>query len=514
MSRLVLFVFTLLVVALHAVEVPPNMVVFLADDMGMGDTSVYQDWSGNADSAQLYTPSMERLAASGIRFMDAHSPSSRCSPTRYALLTGRYCWRTSLKHWVLFGVHCDPLIEQEIRTLPEFLRAEAGYLNGLVGKWHLGLTYTRGDGTPADGWEDADLTKGLTNGPLNHGFDFFHGISRSHGTSGPSSAKRPNTPNQTTGPGWIRGRTITGVTTEGKKLDGSYVLDEIGPILHRSAMEFLATSKEKPFFLYFASPANHGPHTPCEEIAGRQVRGASVFKDGKPTKSKRLDFIYENDVQLGLLLDHLSETDDPRRPGYPLIENTLVIFASDNGAEIKAKTATGPLRSHKGSTYEGGHRIPFIASWPMGGIVGKSESRRLLGLNDLYATLADILKKPLFKKDAVDSYSQLRALRGEETAPRGPLFLNDHKEASRKLSDERAWVAVRSNGAPVPGQWKLFLDHQFAYEGQIRPMELYDLSRDPKEEKNLLHGEDAKPVLEFFLKSAALAQGNNGRTRT
>jgi len=134
-------------------EVPPNIIVFLADDMGMGDTSAYQDWCGNPDPAQLHTPAMDKLAENGVRFTDAHSPSSRCSPTRYALLTGRYCWRTRLKHWVLFGVHCDPLIERDRVTLPEFLQKE-GYMTGMLGKWHLGLTYSAANGKPSKGWKE------------------------------------------------------------------------------------------------------------------------------------------------------------------------------------------------------------------------------------------------------------------------------------------------------------------------------------------------------------------------
>ena len=100
----------------------PNIILFFADDMGMGDTSVYQDWCGNADEVQLHTPNMQRLANMGVRFTDAHSPHSRCSTSRYALLTGRYCWRTSLKYWVLFGVQCDPLIEKTRPTLPSLPR--------------------------------------------------------------------------------------------------------------------------------------------------------------------------------------------------------------------------------------------------------------------------------------------------------------------------------------------------------------------------------------------------------
>ena len=192
----------------------PNIILFLADDMGMGDTSAYQDWSGNADRDQLHTPALERLANRGIRFTDAHSPSSRCSPSRYALLTGRYCWRTHLKHWVLFGVQVDPLIERERVTLPEFLQ-DAAYRTGMVGKWHLGLKYHNRDGGIAEGWEDADLTKPIADGPLDHGFDFYYGMSRSHGTSGPDGEKGKD-PKQSRGPGWIHNRKIVGATGTGK----------------------------------------------------------------------------------------------------------------------------------------------------------------------------------------------------------------------------------------------------------------------------------------------------------
>ncbi|MDG2124917.1 MAG: sulfatase-like hydrolase/transferase, partial [Verrucomicrobiales bacterium] len=316
MTRLL---YALLLLATTATAAPrPNVVIYLADDMGMGDTSAYQDWSGNPDNAQLHTPELERLARRGIRFTDAHSPHSRCTTTRYALLTGRYCWRTPLKHWVLFGVQGDPLIEPNRPTIATFLNGH-GYRTGMVGKWHVGLTYTRTDGTPADAWHDADLRQPIADGPLDHGFDFFHGFSRSHPTSGPDGQKR-NTPDQSIGPGWIHNRTITGATDNGKQLDGSYVLRKIAPTLHQQASTFLADST-KPFLLYFASPANHTPHTPADQIAGRPVRGTSKFKNGTPTESARLDFIYENDVQVGLLLDHLENTDDPRNPGHKLIHN-------------------------------------------------------------------------------------------------------------------------------------------------------------------------------------------------
>ena len=175
----------------------PNIIIFLVDDMGTGDTSAYQDWTGNRDDEQLYTPSLERLARLGVRFTDAHTPSTVCTPTRYALLTGRYCWRTQLKHKVAFGPHYPPLIEKERPTLATILQ-EAGYRTGISGKWHVGLTYTKSDGSPAEGWDDADVRQPLTDCPEEHGFDYHFITNRSHGTSGNA--------------GWIENRRCIGAT--------------------------------------------------------------------------------------------------------------------------------------------------------------------------------------------------------------------------------------------------------------------------------------------------------------
>ena len=507
--------------------VKPNIIVFLADDMGAGDTSAYQDWAQNKDAQQLHTPAMEELARRGVRFTDAHAPHSRCTTTRYALVTGRYCWRTRLKHWVLFGNHGDPLIERERLTLPEMLQ-QAGYSTGMVGKWHLGLTYRQSDGRLAEGFDDADLRQPMADTPIDHGFEFFHGISRSHPTSGPGGLNRVNAPDQSTGPGWIDGRTIVGATDNGKLLkEGAYDYWQVGNVMDRQAMRFLDASleKDRPFFLYFASPANHSPYTPSKEIGGLQVEGASKYKDGTPTKSLRQDFVYQNDVHLKRLLTYLKETDDPRRPGRPLIENTLVIFTSDNGAEIDNKRFTGPLRSHKGSTYEGGHRVPFIASWPSGNVGDGNDKTSgatrssLIALNDLYATFAEMVGEPLPPvsgkgRGAEDSVSQLQALQGRTDFVRpGAIFPNDHKEATKKRNDGRAVVAVRTNEAPLPGQWKLFLDSSYAWEGKLQPTELYNLANDPKESTNLLNQDDVKPVLEYLLKVAEEAAGDDGSSR-
>ena len=530
MKKLVLLS-TLMLSGLAIAEVPPNMIVFLADDMGMGDTSAYQDWCGNPDKAQLHTPAMDKLAANGVRFTDAHSPSSRCTPTRYALLTGRYCWRTHLKHFVLFGNHGDPLIERDRLTLPEFLQ-ESGYTTGILGKWHLGLSYSAKNGKPAKGWDDADLTKPLLDGPLDHGFDYFYGFSRSHGTSGPNGNQKPkktkmkggtiahNCPDQNIGPGWLHNRRVAGATGNGKQLDGSYVRNRIGNVLDEKAHEFLdsANAQKKPFFLYFASPSNHTPYTPTDKIGAYPVKGASRNVDGSATDNLRLDFIYENDVLIARLFDYLESTDDPRRPGKKLVENTPFIFASDNGAERRVKKYTGPLRSHKASVYEGGHRIPFLAIWPLGGITGGRDCDRLLALTDIYATVADILGRPLppTKGQAVgaeDSVSQLAALRGEQWTPRVPVYPNDHQEAVKKEGPERAWVAVRSNAAPIPGEWKLLLDHEFAWNGTLNPKELYNLADDREEARNVIDHPEYEAVVTFLLEQAKSAAGDNGSTR-
>lgn len=184
--RAAILLFFFLTASSFAAE-KPNVIFMMADDMGMGDTSAYQDFTGNADDVQVHTPNMERLARMGVRYTDAHTPSSRCSPTRYGLLTGRYPWRNRLKHWVLFGSQGDPMIERDRPTLATMFRSE-GYGTAIVGKWHIGLRYQRADGTPAAGWEDADLTKPLFDGPEDHGFDFVRVTSRSHGTSGPDAS--------------------------------------------------------------------------------------------------------------------------------------------------------------------------------------------------------------------------------------------------------------------------------------------------------------------------------------
>ena len=520
--------------------VVPNVVVMMADDMGMGDTSAYQAFTGNADAEQLHTPQMERLARMGMLFTDAHTPSSRCSSTRYGLLTGRYPWRNRLKYWVLFGVQGDPMIEADRPTLAT-LFASSGYSTAMVGKWHVGLRYSRTDGSPADGWHDADLTRPLAVSPLDYGFHFSRITSRSHGTSGPDAGKKEvrvgknkrgdrNKPNQAIGPGHVHGRISVSANGNGKQLhkDGpnAYILSRLGSRHSESAMEFLnghisgKQSGNKPFFLYYAANSNHGPYTPDVQIGAKKILGAGKMVSGE-LAGKRGDYIHENDVALGRLIDYLAQTDDPRRPGSKLLGNTIVIFTSDNGAEIAAKSATGPLRSNKGSAFEGGHRVPFIVSWP-GGRVGNGDpsnpgktSSELLALQDLYATFSAILGVGLpdlrrGEKGAEDSFNVLPSWRGQRLSSR-PLFHNDHKEAK----EDPAACAFRLDSPRVgektwTGKWKLFLDAALLREGRARPYALYDLGNDLKEQENLLGKPDLKPLIMELTRLALLHRNAGG----
>lgn len=464
----------------------PNIVLILADDMGYGDPQCY------SPESKIPTPNLNRLAASGIRFTRAHTPSAVCTPTRYGLLTGRFCWRTRLKAGVLDGFD-PPLIEKGRLTLASMLKSR-GYNTACVGKWHLGMQWTARDGSPVpfraqteSGFRpgfDVDFTKPTTGGPNDAGFDWYYGISASLDMSpycfiengrtvGIPDIRTPEDRSL-----WMN--QVPGVKTKGFTLEG------VLPELTQKAAAYIRQqkNKDKPFFLYLALSSPHLPIVPNPQFVGRSRAG------------RYGDFVAETDAAVGAILDALEAAN--------AAENTLVVFTSDNGGlwhwwvfqeaddvafgKISARgqnaksyghQSNGPWRGTKADIWEGGHRVPFIARWP-GHIKPGAVSDELVLLVDLMATFAEITGAPLPRDAAEDSFSLLPALLG-----RRPV---------KPSRDHAVYHSLRGEFAIEQGDWKLMLHRGsggFSIPREVRPKpgepdgQLYNLRTDPQETRNV-----------------------------
>ncbi len=351
-------------------QAKPNIVVIFADDLGYGDLSSY-------GATRIQTPNSDRLAREGMRFTDAHSPSAVCSPSRYALLTGRYAWRTWMKNWVL-DEHMPLLIDADRLTLPQMLQ-ELGYSTGAVGKWRLGW----GDQTPADFNDDSNR------GPLDVGFDRFFGVAYSHN----SSLMLQN---------FVRDRRIVGlgpdedIRTSAVQERLARRLEDTAVDLSREAVRFIHDHRGEPFFLYYPTTNIHWPRTPNERFQGAGQAG--VYGD----------FAAEFDWAVGEVLRTLDE--------FGLAENTLVALTSDNGGRpasgMNGHRPNGGLRGVKRQIWEGGHRVPLIVRWP-NEVEADSTSDETVCLTDLTATPAAYFNYDLPDDAAEDSVNLLPALRGE-----------------------------------------------------------------------------------------------------
>ena len=433
-----------------APPVPPNIVIVLADDLGYGDPVSY-----NPDS-KIPTPHLDRLAAEGMRFTDAHSPSSVCTPTRYGILTGRYAWRTRLKSGVLVG-DSPSLIDTTRVTLPSMLR-QAGYATAGVGKWHLGL----GDRAPTD------YTRSLHPGPVSLGFDTYFGI--------PASLDfQPYVYVVDDGVEQLPTDSIEASLPPGGRQDffrgGAIAPDfrhvDVLPRTVRRAVEFIENQpKGTPFFLYVPLSAPHTPWLPTESFQG--VSGAGTYGD----------FAAQVDAGFGEILDALERTD--------VAERTVVVFASDNGAhwtledvEAFGHRANLTWRGMKADIHEGGHRVPFIVRWP-GVIEAGSVSDEVVSLVDLMATSASLAGLKLPDEAGEDSYDLLPVLLGEpyEEPIREAIVM--HSLHGMFAIRQGPWKLIEGMGSggftqpaivePAPGQ----------PEGQ-----LYNLEDDPGETTNL-----------------------------
>jgi len=447
----------------------PNVVLVLADDLGYGDVRSFNP------AGKVATPHLDRLAREGVRFVDAHSGSAVCTPTRYGLLTGRYAWRTRLASGVLWG-ESAPLVEPGRLTLASLLR-ERGYHTAAIGKWHLGLGWAARPGVEASTTTEnqvewIDYARPVTGGPTAVGFDRFFGIPASldmppyvyvvdDGVERLPTARLPGVPSSD--PGFYR----PGIAAPGFRVES--VLRD----LTDKAVEHVrarARERGRPFFLYLALTAPHTPVAPGPAFAGR----SGIGRYG--------DFVAETDGAIGEVLRALDEAD--------LARDTIVIVASDNGpapaggiAEALAHghDASGGLRGHKADLYEGGHRVPLVVRWP-GVAPAGATSRRVIGTTDVLATVAEVVGAALPDGAGEDSFSFADALRDpEHAAPR---------EAGLVMHSVFGAFAVRQGRfklllAPGSGGWSDPKPGSPEEKG-LPPMQLYDLEADPKESRNLV----------------------------
>ncbi len=451
----------------------PNIVIILADDLGYGDVRCFNP------QGKIPTPHMDRAAAAGMIFTDAHTTSAVCTPTRYSLITGRYNWRSRLQSGVLGG-YSPRLIEPGCLTLPAWLR-QHGYHTACIGKWHLGMDWVVLPGKPINplGIEQpehvwsVDFTQPIRNGPTSVGFDEFFGL----------SASLDMVPYV-----YIHNDRVVAIPTEevdfpqvlgkpqprtrrGPAVKG-FAVEDVLPEMTRQAVAYIGRRAEaarngQPFFLYLPLPAPHSPIAPTRDWQGKS--GLNPYAD----------FVMQTDAAIGAVLDAIDR--------HGLRDNTFVLITSDNGCspladfpELK-KLGHNPsyhFRGHKADIYEGGHRVPWIVRWP-GVVRPGTTTPHLACVTDIFATCADILGEKLPPDAAEDSISLLPLLRGGKEAVRTTL------------------VSHSSNGsfAIREGRWKLCLCPGSGGWSYPRPgrddtshlplVQLFDLQTDIGEQHNL-----------------------------
>lgn len=442
---------------------PPNIVLILADDFGVGDIQAL------VPDNKVPTPALDRLVRQGMSFTDAHSPSAVCTPSRYGLLTGRYAWRTRMQEWVL-AAYEPPLIAADRPTLPGMLK-QNGYRTLCIGKWHLGWEWPGSQPSrmtePPNSQKRLtwDFTRPIRSGPTTRGFDYYFGTDV------------PNFPPFT----FIENDRVVVQPTEiyrvdesqGVNLPGGFAgspsapgwkFEEILPELtHRVVGQIHDLAKRKqPFFLYFPLTSPHEPVSPSKAFQGRS--GIAPIAD----------FLMETDWSVGEVMKALEAAG--------IAQDTLVIFAGDNGHShytgweklvAAGHKPSGPYRGHKGDIWEGGHRVPLIVRWP-GRVAPNTQSSQLVCLTDTFATVADIISSELPAKAAEDSISFLPALVGKPATSQGRTTLVNHSNHGE--------FAYRD------GPWKLVFRNRDALQkarGKPTIAELYNLETEIAEQANL-----------------------------
>ena len=457
----------------------PNILFVVTDDVGVGDIRSY-----NPDG-KVTLPTIESIAREGIRFTDAHTTASKCAPSRYSIMTGNYHWR-GRKSWGQWNYKGGSQVIDGQQTLGSLLQ-RAGYRTSVIGKYHLGADFYRrnSDAFASEGEDEGrvDFGRQMADGPGELGFDSSFLLMRGIQAS----------PYAYFLDGELVGSPDALIRWEvgdygDTRIDRSGIghadwnTREVGPTLLSQALGFIDDHYEgqagaqvpAPFFLYFNTQAVHDPYKPPISIGETPVLDASGL-------SKRADLLVETDAILDTILRDLEQRKQ--------LENTLIIFTSDNGGlrrfdEVnRGHRVSAEFRGDKGTIYEGGHRVPLIIKWgsksfgesslPQGSAVGK-----LVGIHDIYATLAELTGVPLREDEALDSLSFLPILMGRQAALDRTQMVFEADEAEDNAPDG----GIPGNHFAIrTGDFKLILDDNGA------PFGLYDLAADPGESENLVN---------------------------
>lgn len=484
----VLIIFLQTACVASAAEQPPNVVLIFADDLGYGDLGCY-------GATKVQTPNIDRLAAEGRRFTDAHSASAVCTPSRYGLLTGEYPSRRNI--WGPAPITERLLVDTEQLTIADVFK-KSGYNTAAVGKWHLGF------GKGKNEWKQP-----LRPGPLDLGFDYFFGVPLVNsappyvfvendrvfgGTPDdpltflgrkPGDKATPITPlSEEHG---NRVSNFFGGATEAHKLYNDFTL---GTTLAERATEWIGEQAGKPFFLYLSTTNIHHPFTPAERFQGTSQCGLYG------------DFVHELDWIVGEVMETLKQNN--------LADNTLVIFTSDNGGMFNhggqkafemGHRGNGDLLGFKFGVWEGGHRVPFIARWP-GHITPGTTSTQLISSVDMLATFAALTEQTLKKEQVADSVNILPALTSEPESPlRDTLVLCPSKPSHLAVRKGR-WVYIGARGSggfkggpgshgaggPLCASFVGSVNSDFEagkYKPDAPPAQLYNLYSDVNQTQNL-----------------------------
>lgn len=471
-------VFSALLSLIVKAESFPNILFILTDDLGYGDVACY-----NPES-QIPTPNLDLLASEGMRFTDAHSPATVCTPTRYSLLTGRMCFRTGRSR-VFSGVGGPCLIEDDRLTLPAMLKTK-GYETALFGKWHVGMSFFDQEGKRIEkkgleGVKMIDFSRPIGGSPIQYGFDHFYGTACCPTTDWLyayiEGDRIPVPPTKVVDREALPKHPYCTDCRPGM-VAPNFDLEEVDLVFLEKSQKFLKRQvKEKPFFLLHSMQAVHLPSFPAKQFQGKTKSGPHG------------DFIFQMDWIVGELMKTLENEG--------LAENTIVMFGSDNGPEVPSVIAmrrdhdhdgASPWRGVKRDQWEGGHRTPFIVKWP-GVVKSGSVSDEIVSLTDVFATCAAAAKSPFPKSAGEDSFDLTPVLKGTVgEKPLRPYTLQ--QTFAKKLSIRQGdWKYIDHQGSggnnyDKKDEWSM---GQYALPNTDpdAPGQLYNLKDDPGEATNL-----------------------------